>query len=188
MKPRLQPIALDDLDEPTREIFSRMSPDTRSLNVFRTFAHHPKLLRHWLGFAGYLLRSSTLEPRLRELVVLRVGWRCGSPYEWGQHVVIGRMTGISDADLQRLVAGSDADGWTAEEAAALHATDELMERHTLCDATWVRLAAHFSTQQVLDLIFLVGQYVLVSTALNALRVERDDGLDSGQLPFPTRAE
>jgi alkylhydroperoxidase family enzyme len=98
------------------------------------------------------------------------------------------MTGISDADLQRLVAGSDADGWTAEEAAALHATDELMERHTLCDATWVRLAAHFSTQQVLDLIFLVGQYVLVSTALNALRVERDDGLDSGQLPFPTRAE
>jgi alkylhydroperoxidase family enzyme len=188
MKPRIEPVSIEDADQPTREIFSRMAPETRNLNVFRTFANHPQLLRHWLGFAGYLLRSSTLEPRLRELVVLRVGWQCRSPYEWGQHVIVGRRSGVLDADLQRLTQGAEAEGWTAAEAAALRATDELLERRSLRDETWAGLAAHFTAQQILDVIFLVGQYQLVASALNSLRVERDDGLDAAEVPFPSPSD
>jgi alkylhydroperoxidase family enzyme len=188
VQPRIQPISLDDADAPTRELFDRIPPPMRAMNVFRTFANHPDLIGAWLGFGAYLLRSSTLEPRLRELVVLRVGWQCHSPYEWGQHVIIGRKSGVLDADLQRLTQGPDADGWSDAEIAALRATDELIARHTLGDATWADLTTHFTTQQVLDLIFLVGQYQLVAGALNALRVERDDGLDANELPFPMPAE
>jgi len=184
VKPRLNPVSLETADAPTRELFDSMRPQARTMNVLRTFAHHPDLLRSWLGFAAYLLRSSTLEPRLRELVVLRVGWLCRSPYEWGQHVNLGRKFGVLDADLTRLTHGPDADGWSAAEAAALRATDELIEHHTLGDAAWADLTRHFATKQVLDLIFLVGQYQLVAGALNALRVERDDGLDASELPFP----
>jgi alkylhydroperoxidase family enzyme len=72
--------------------------------------------------------------------------------------------------------------------AGLRATDEIIERHTLRDATWTDLTAHFTTQQVLDLIFLLGQYQLVAGALNALRVERDGGLDAKDVPFPMPAE
>ena len=187
MNPRIEPISLDQADAATRELFDRIPESMRAMNVFRTVAHHPPLLRPWLEFGAYLLRSSTLEPRLRELVVLRTGWQCGSPYEWGQHVVIGRMVGVLDADLQRLTQGPEAAGWTAPEAAALRATDELVERHSLGDANWTGLTAHFSTQQILDLIFLVGQYQLVASALNALRVERDDGLDATKVPFPLPA-
>jgi 4-carboxymuconolactone decarboxylase len=188
LKPRIEPLSLEDADAPTRELFARMPIQARTMNVFRTFANHPELMRHWLGFAGYVLRSSTLEPRLRELVVLRVAWQCRSPYEWGQHVNIGRRSGVVDADLERLTRGSDADGWSAPEAAALRATDELVEHHTLDDATWAALTAHFDTRAVLDLIFLVGQYQLVAGALNALRVERDDGLDATGMPFPLPAD
>jgi 4-carboxymuconolactone decarboxylase len=188
MKPRIEPISLENADASTREIFGRVPESMRTLNVLRTVANHPPLLRPWLEFSAYLLRSSTLEPRMRELVVLRTGWQCRSPYEWGQHVVIGRMVGVRDADLQRLTQGHDAAGWTAAEAAALRATDELVERHSLDDATWTGLTAHFSTQQILDLIFLVGQYQLVASALNALRVERDDGLDATKVPFPLPVE
>jgi hypothetical protein len=70
-------------------------------------------MRPWLAFGGYLLRASTLEPRLRELVVLRVGWQCRSPYEWGQHVIIGRKSGVLDSELQRVTFGPDAEGWSA---------------------------------------------------------------------------
>jgi alkylhydroperoxidase family enzyme len=188
MKPRIVPISLEKADAPTREIFDRVPESMRTLNVLRTIAHHPPLLRPWLEFGAYLLRSSTLEPRLRELVVLRTGWQCRSPYEWGQHVVIGRMVGVLDADLQRLTQGPEAAGWTKAEAAALRATDELIARHSLSDATWAGLTEHFSTQQILDLIFLAGQYQLVASALNALRVERDDGLDANKVPFPLPAE
>lgn len=188
MKPRIPPLSLADADPQTRELLSRLTvvrgSDTTVLNVMGTLAQHPELFRRWLGFATYLLRDSTLEPRLRELVVLRVGWLCRSPYEWGQHVIVGRRAGVTDADLERLTHGPDADGWTPTEAAALQAADELIARHTLSDAAWERLAAQFSTQQALDLVFLVGQYQMVSAALNACRVERDDGLDATQIPFP----
>lgn len=188
MKPRIEPVSLESADAPTREIFGLLREEARTMNVFRTFAHHPDLMRSWLGFGAYLLRSSRLEPRLRELVVLRVGWCCRSPYEWGQHVVVGRRVGVLDADLERLTRGPDAEGWSLAEVAALRATDELLERHTLHDATWANLTAHFTTQQILDLIFLVGQYQLVAGALNALRVVRDDGLDATEVPFPLPAE
>ncbi len=188
MKPRLEPVSPDNTDPATRELFDLMAPQARTMNVFRTFAHHPDLMRPWLGFGRYLLRSSTLEPRLRELIVLRVGWQCHSPYEWGQHVNLGRRSGVHDADLERITLGPDADGWSVAEATALRATDQLIERHTIDDAAWEELTAHFSTKQVLDLIFLVGQYQLVAGALNALRVERDDGLDADEVPFPAPAE
>jgi alkylhydroperoxidase family enzyme len=192
LPPRITPLTLEGADAETRQLLERLTSirgaNTQLLNVFGTLAHHPELLRQWLGFATYLLTASTLDPRLRELVVLRVGWLCRSPYEWGQHVHVGRRVGVTDADLERLAAGPTAAGWNAAEAAALLATDELVARHTLSDASWSTLQLHFTTQQLLDLVFLVGQYQLVAAALNACRVERDDGLDASTLPFPTAAD
>jgi 4-carboxymuconolactone decarboxylase len=191
MEPRLSPISLADAAPEVRdtlEQFSRLRGDDASvLNVFGTLAHHPKLFRKWLVFANYILLKSTLDPRTRELAVLRVGWRCEAPYEWGQHVVVGRAVGLSDDDIRRVTEGADADGWTPAEAAALRATDELHDRSTITDATWAALGEHFSNEQVLDLVFLVGNYHIVSFALNACRVERDDGVDDSTVPFPSAA-
>ena len=191
MKPRIEPLSLDTADGSVRDHLGRLTQlrgtDARLLNVFGTLAHHPALLQHWLDFATYLLTASTLEPRLRELVVLRVGWVCRSPYEWGQHVLVGQNAGVELADLGRLAQRPDAADWPAPERAALRAADQLLERRTLDDEHWNDLDRHFSTQQIMDLVFLVGQYQLVSSALNALRVERDDGLDATELPFPPEA-
>ncbi|MGI9246736.1 MAG: carboxymuconolactone decarboxylase family protein [Steroidobacteraceae bacterium] len=188
MSARLPPLSLADADGQTRELLARLTrvrgSDTQLLNVFGTLAHHPELLTHWLEFATYLLTASTLEPRLREIVVLRVGWLCRSPYEWGQHVHIGRKAGVRDEELAHIATGAEAAGWTEAERVALRATDELVARHTLGDASWDALGRHFDRRQVLDLVFLVGQYQLVSSALNACRVERDDGLYASAMPFP----
>jgi alkylhydroperoxidase family enzyme len=191
MEPRIPPVSLADTTPEVRDVleqFSRLRGDDASvLNVFGTLANHPKLFRKWLVFANYILLKSTLDPRTRELAVLRVGWRCQAPYEWGQHVVVGRAVGLSGDDIRRVTEGADADGWTPGEAAALRATDELHDRSTITDATWAALAEHFSDEQVLDLVFLVGNYHIVSFALNACRVERDDGVDDHDLPFPDPA-
>ena len=192
MEPRIPPVSLADADPETAELLGRLSrvrgDDATVLNVFGTLANHPTLLRKWLVFATYALTKTTLAPRVRELVVLRVGWQCRAPYEWGQHIVVGRTVGLSDADVQRVADGPDAHGWDAAEAAALRATDELHDRSTISDATWRDLDAHYTNEQILDLVFLVGQYHLVSFALNACRVVRDDGVDDTTLPFPQPAE
>lgn len=192
MQPRIKPLSLEEADPQTRELLARLirikGPNARIPNIFGTVANNPELLRQWLGFTTYLLTASTLEPRLRELVILRVGWLCRSPYEWGQHVIVGRRVGLTDEDLARISQGPEQEGWSPAEAAALRAADELVDRCTLSDDTWAAVTAFLTTQQVLDLVFLVGQYRLVSSVLNALRIERDDGLDAAQVLFPTAAD
>lgn len=156
-----------------------------SLNIFATLAYHPKLLKRWLVFGNHVLAKSTLPARDRELLILRTGWNCRSPYEWGQHVAIARVIGVDDAEIVRVSEGPDASGWSEADAALLRAADELHRDDSLSDVTYAALAARYDEQQLLDVVFTVGQYHIVSMALNAFGVERDDGVTG--VPVPTRA-
>jgi alkylhydroperoxidase family enzyme len=154
------------------------------LNIFATLAHHPKLMKRWMVFGNHVLAKSTLPARERELLILRTGWNCRAPYEWGQHVAIGRATGISDDEIERIAAGPDAPGWDPFDATLLRAADELHGDDMIGDVTYAALAARYDAQQLLDVVFTVGQYHVVSMALNTLRVERDDGVTG--VPMPER--
>jgi alkylhydroperoxidase family enzyme len=99
-------------------------------------------------------------------------------------VVIARALGMTDDEIARVAAGPDADGWADDDVVLLRAADELHNEQTLSDSTYGALEARYGTQQLLDLVFTVGQYHLVSMALNAFRAERDD--DVTGVPIPTR--
>ena len=90
----------------------------------------------------------------------------------------------ADDEITRIATGPDAAGWDPFDAALLRAVDELHDEQTISDVTWQQLAARYDDQQMLDFIFTVGQYHLVSMALNACGVERDDGVDESSVPFP----
>jgi len=175
-KPRLEPLAEEKWDDETREMLERLKVDGRVFNIFRTLADHPKLLKKWLVFGNHILNKSTLPPRERELLILRVGWLCRAEYEWGQHVVIGKRAGLTDDEIDRVKKGPDAPGWSEFDATLLRAVDELREQAFISDAVWDALAATYDTRQLLDLIFTVGQYNLVSMALNTLGVRLDEGV------------
>jgi alkylhydroperoxidase family enzyme len=177
--PRITPLPYAEWDEEIRPL----SADP-PINVFGTLAHHPKLMKRWIVFGAHVLGKSTLSARDRELLILRTGWKCRSPYEWGQHVVIARASGITDDEIQRVAEGPDAPGWDPFDAALLRAADELHDDSMITDATYAALADRYDTQQLLDLVFAVGQYHLVSMALNTFRVERDDGATG--VPIPDR--
>jgi alkylhydroperoxidase family enzyme len=179
MAPRLAPKPSAEWDDETRALIG-----DNPINIFATLAHHPKLMKRWMVFGSHVLAKSTLPARDRELLILRTGWNCRAPYEWGQHVAIGRATGIADDEIERIAAGPDAPGWDAFDATLLRAADELHGDQSLSDATYAAISARYDTQQLLDLVFTVGQYHLVSMALNTLRVERDDGVTG--VPIPER--
>jgi len=175
---RLEPTRPDNWDDETRRALDGLrsvNPEVGELNIFTTLAHHPKLMKRWLVFANHILTKSTLPARQRELVILRTGWRCASEYEFGQHTLIGRQVGLTDMEI-RVLASDDTGAWDPADAALVAAADELVATHDLTDATWTALTTHFSTEQVLDLIFTVGQYAMVSTFLRAARVAREPGL------------
>jgi 4-carboxymuconolactone decarboxylase len=180
-QPLLQPLPAEQWDE---DIRSLRGPSGAPLNIFGTLAHHPKLMKRWIVFGNHVLAKSTLPARDRELLILRTGWRCRAPYEWAQHVVIARGSGLSDDEILRVREGPDAAGWEPFDADLLRAVDELHDDACVSEATYRRIAARYDDQQMLDLVFAVGQYHLVSMALNTFRVERDDGLTD--FPVPTR--
>jgi len=171
-KPRVNPLPREEIDPELRERFG-----SKVLNIFATLAHHPKLLRRWLVFGNHVLSKSTLPARDRELVILRIGWLCRAEYEWGQHVVIGKQSGLSDEEILRITEGPEAAGWEPLDRALLRATDELHADAFIADATWASLCEQYDTQRLMDLVFTVGQYNMVSMALNTLGVQLEPGVD-----------
>lgn len=174
-KPRIPPIHEDDWTESQSEVLKAQKIRGKVANIFRTMANHEKLAKRWLVFAGHILSKSTLSPREREIAILRIGWRCQAAYEWGQHVVIGKATGLSDEEIDNIKLGDEA-GWSKHEALIIRATDELKDDACISDETWNGLKQTYSDEQMMDLVFTVGQYNLVSMALNSFGVQLDDDI------------
>ncbi len=174
--PRIAPLEADAWSDDARALLQPFIDQGRVFNIFKTLANHPQLARRWMVFANHVLGKSTLDARDREILILRIGWLCQSGYEWGQHVLIGRQSGLSDDEIRRIQVGADAPQWSDRERALLRATDELHAGAHISDETWAALAAHYGTQALMDIVFTVGQYNLVSMALNSFGVQADPGL------------
>lgn len=175
--PRIPPLQESEWNEEQKELLEGVRRDGQVYNIFATLARHPQLLRRWLVFAGHVLGKSTLPPREREIVILRMGWLCRAEYEWGHHVAIGRQAGLSGDDIRRIREGPDAGGLDPLEALLLRAVDELDSNSFISDSTWKALTERYNTQQIMDLIFAAGQYKLASMALNSLGVQLEEGFE-----------
>jgi len=178
--PRFRAIPPEEWSGEAKEALSPVGGGAGSafpaLNIFRTLANYPKLAKRWMVFANHVLGKNSLPPREREILILRIGWLCRAEYEWAQHVVIGKREGLSDDEIARIGAGPDAAGWSELDRALLRATDELHRDAFVSDATWTLLAKQLNPQQLMDVVFTVGNYNLVSMALNTFGVQLDAGL------------
>jgi alkylhydroperoxidase family enzyme len=149
----------------------------RPLTVLTVLAHEPRLLGPFLGWASALALEGELPRRDHELLALRAAWNCRSPFEWGHHVTYARAAGIDDREIERIVAGPDAPGWTDVEAALLRAADELHRDATIHDGTWAELAGHYEPAALVEISLVVGQYTMLSMLTNACGVELEPGHD-----------
>ena len=179
-KPRIDVLPEDQRSEKQRELLAPTTRNGRTYNVLATVVRHPDLLERWSAFAGHVLGpTSTLSARDREILILRIGWLNRSEYEFGQHVLFARRAGLTDEEIERVKEGATAPGWTAHEATLCRAADDLHGAGRVSDDTWRALAERYDEKQLLDVVFTVGQYNLVSWALNSLGVELDEGVPAG---------
>ena len=172
--PRIDPIAFEDWDEN----ITRLAPNGKPLNIFKTLANHPDLMRRWIVFGNHVLSKSTLPARERELAILRIGWLCQSEYEFGQHTRIGLDCDMTEDEIVAVTRPIADGNWSDKDAAILTATDELHANHDITDETWAKLSNDWSEQQLMDMVFAIGQYTLVSMALNTFGVQLDEGVRS----------
>jgi len=178
---RKQRIAMRDLSAMTAEDRTTVEKNAMNgqvFNIFKVLAHHPALVKRWTPFAGHILSKQTLPFRDRELLILRIGWLNQAEYEFAQHELIARKDGIGDADIRRMMDGPKAAGWSEKEAALLQVADDLFENSVVSDETWEILSKHYTTEQLMDVVFAVGQYNLVSMARNTFGVQLDEGVEA----------
>ncbi len=177
--PRIPTKLKDQLDQATKEAYDTFLDPAHWPNVFATLAQHPTLCQGWIPFARHVLSptSSTITVRDREIVILRIGFLCQAEYEWAQHVRLARKVGISEDEINQIKAGPDADGLSEKDALLLRATDELHQNAKISDPVWQGLTAYYDMQQMMDIVFAVGNYNLVSMALNSFGVQLDEGLE-----------
>lgn len=178
MTPKIPPVDPDTCRPDIAEMLRAGGQTTGGAdNVSATLANNPGLFRRFMPFAGKLLGAGKLSARDRELAVLRTAWVCGSAYEWGHHVRIGRDAGLSGAEIEAVKGGAAGGGWARHDAAVLTATDELLTDHRVGDDTYRTLAETLTEEQLIELLFLVGNYTMLAGFLNSLDVAYDGVID-----------
>ncbi len=188
--PRVAPLAPEAWDpkliaqlqaDRPREMGEKVAP---VFNIFKTLANHPALASRFLRWGDQILFQSSLSPRDRELIILRVGWLARAAYEWGHHVDIAlNHAGMTAADID-LARQGPRPGSDADDDVLLRAVDELVTDQFITDPTWAALARRFDQTQLIDIVFAAGQYLMVSMALNSFGVQLEPGYGGAAATTP----
>ena len=192
LKVRIPPLPREEWTDAAREVFAFWgepgSWDSGSrTNTQMVFANHPKLAMAFNQFGKHLLIDSAAPPWARELATLRIAWRMRSEYEWHYHIGYALQLGMTTDQLAAIVVGPDAGSWSELDAAVLRCVDELWENSRVTDTTWAVLAKNFTRQQLMDLIFAAGQYVVLGWAIAAFGIQLEDGVDRIGFDLRTRS-
>jgi len=166
----------DDL----KDMYGRLAqagPGPGVLNIFKTVAHNPKLLRDWVRMATPLLMGGlTLSPRLRELAILRVGQVSGSEYEFGQHISIAKAAGVSYEEMAALKDYGESDCFSDLERAVIAYTDACARLGAGAADRARDLKRWLSDRELLELSFCIGHWGMLARVLVPLEVELDEAL------------
>jgi alkylhydroperoxidase family enzyme len=158
----------------------------RDINLSRLLVHSPNAARASRGTAMYIRNGSKLDPRLREMAIIQVGYLARSVYEYAHHVQIGLEAGVSETDI-RAIADETAGKPTALDPVAkavLKAARELSNDVDLSDATFAVLREHLDNEKLIDLIFSICSYCGVVRMLAALRVDLEEEYRQYLAKFP----
>lgn len=173
--PRIPPLDPSQLGKEASETAAALrraigsTPSDEVTEFTATMLRHPDLYRRHVELA-FQLYGGRLSPRDRELVVLRIGWLCKAPYEWGEHVKIGKRVGLTQEEIERATRGATAPGWSEHDRAIVRAAEELHQDAMISDETWEVLSRKLDEQQLIELPLLVGQYQGLAYLQNALRL------------------
>lgn len=171
-----------DLSALTPEL-NKIIADKRDANVYKMLMHSPNVAPGFTAMADAVMWSKAWPATWRELTIVRVGHLYASPYEVHQHERIGRLVGLTDAQLASCAIGADPSALSPQEQTILALTDALVARHTLSAAERETALELMDANAFADFVMTVGFYQLVSNFLNVFEVEIEP---NGLAPAPPR--
>jgi alkylhydroperoxidase family enzyme len=172
-EPRIPPLE-PPYDPATEQMLAKWMPPgsgVEPLRLFRTLAVHDSLFGRMRPLGAGILGHGLLEPRVRELMILRTCARCRAEYEWGVHATFfGEAVGLAPEEVAATTA-IDAAFSNPRDRAVIRLADELHDGAALSDATYAELEQHFTPPQILELTITAGWYHTISFVINAAGVQ-----------------
>ena len=169
MSERIPP-AVGVSDEVATVIAMTAPPDRDPPGTISVLAHRPEMLMTFLPWARVLAREGVVPRRDHEVLALRASINCRSGFEWGEHLLFARDAGLTAAEIDQIVVGADDPRWSARDGALVRAADQLHAGCAIDDATWAVLTAHYDAPQLVEIVYIVGQYTMLSMVANGLLV------------------
>lgn len=155
-----------------------LSAQMAELSIFRMLLHRPALAKAISDLLLTLLVEPKLDPRLRELVIMRIAWATGSVYEWAQHWRVATRLGIPEPDILAVRDWHRSDRLSDADRAILAATDETLETGTIGPETWAACERHVPVPEArLELVASIGTWRLISSVVRSLEVPLEPGVE-----------
>jgi alkylhydroperoxidase family enzyme len=172
-----------DLDESDRPLLAR------PINLFRALANSPDGLRHFSMLGQWIRHGCEVDPRLRELAILQVGYLTASQYEFSHHIKIGHDFGVSDQDIADMIAATQGQPHRLGEVetAVLRAAREITADQRMSEETWDKLYPHLGKARLVDLVLIISYYNAVIRILGTLRIDVEPEYEPYLEQFPLPA-
>lgn len=150
------------------------------LSIFQVLLNHPQLARGINDLLATMLWHGALDPRLRELVIMRIGWLTACDYEWTQHWRVASGLGVAPDDLLGVRDWQAHDEFGPAERAVLAATDDVVRDGAVSAASWAACERelHGDTTVLIELVTAIGAWRMLSSILQSLQVPLEEGVPS----------
>lgn len=195
-KPRIPPLPMSEWGEREKDALAvfinpgvkRLQGDgdskSKDMGALGLLLNHPELAKSIFTLTRHLLHDNVIPARDRELLILRVGWRRKSEYEWAQHVIIAQTLGMPDEEIRRVAEAADCPQWSEKDQLLMSSVDELLANATVSDATWAGLEKFFNKQELMEIVVTVGSYDLMAMAFKSFGIPISEEILAVLREFP----
>ena len=147
----------------------------RNTNLHKLLVNSPDMARAFNGIGSYIRFKSKLNPRLRELAILQVGWLEKSEYEFTHHVKIGKEFGVTDEDIQGLFLETEGKPSKLDPLTktVLKGAREMVRNIGMSDETFAEIKKHLSNEHMTDLVLTIAFYCAVVRVLATMKIDNE---------------
>ena len=171
--PRLSRLKRDQVAGESQRIYDRVLRDRGNVpNMFRTMAHRPRIFETIIAHLDAVMKTGTLSPALKELVIVRTSQLNCTEYCLASHTMLARRLGWTDVQIDALAHAAASDLFTEAEKAAIHLAEAMtLDAHSYSEADMARLRSFYSEGEIVELMAAIGLFNYFNRFNDLLRME-----------------
>jgi len=174
---RMPPLTKEQMTDGQRKVAAELEAGPRGSvrGPYNSILRSPGFMEHCQKLGGYVRFDCPLDMRIREMAALMGARHWTQQFEWFVHVPHALKAGLAQSTIDAIKAGQRPAGMKKDEEVVYDVMIELLNNHSICDATYARALAEFGEAGIVDLVGTSGYYIMIGMIMNVARTAMPDG-------------